>query len=53
VTPTTQQQPLAPVRSATGTRQFVIVRQGQAPMTSTTPATVRPTVAAGFATYGK
>ena len=53
VTPTTQQQPLAPARPATGTRQFVIVRQGQAPVTSTTPATVRPTVAAGFATYGK
>ncbi|MEI8320207.1 MAG: leishmanolysin-related zinc metalloendopeptidase, partial [Planctomycetia bacterium] len=42
---TTTQQPLAPARPATGTRQFVIVRQGQAPVTSTTPATVRPTVA--------
>ena len=53
VTPTKQQQPVTPSRPATATRQFVIVRQGQAPMTSTTPATVRPTVAAGFATYGK
>jgi len=54
ITPTTQQQqPLTPARPATATRQFVIVRQGQAPVMSTTPATVRPTVAAGFATYGK
>lgn len=53
VTPTKQQQPVTPSRPATATRQFVIVRQGQAPVTSTTPATVRPTVAAGFATYGK
>ena len=53
VTPTKQQQPVTPSRPATATRQFVIVRQGQAPVTSTTPATVRPTLAAGFATYGK
>lgn len=53
VTPTKQQQPVTPSRPATATRQFVIVRQGQAPVTSTTPATVRPTVAAGFASYGK
>lgn len=46
--PATEQSPLA-----TATRQFVIVRPGQAPVTATKPATVRPTVAAGFATYGK
>ncbi|MCY3017092.1 MAG: hypothetical protein NT171_20675 [Planctomycetota bacterium] len=46
--PATEQSPLS-----TATRQFVIVRPGQAPVTATKPATVRPTVAAGFATYGK
>jgi len=52
VTPTTQQQPLTPSRPATATRQFVIVRPGQAPVTSTTPTTLRPSQAAGFASYG-
>lgn len=51
VTPTTQQQPLTPSRPATATRQFVIVRPGQAPVTSTTPTTLRPSQAAGFAAY--
>lgn len=51
--PKQQQQPVTPSRPATATRQFVIVRPGQAPVTSTTQATVRPTVAAGFASYGK
>jgi len=52
VTPKTQQQPLTPSRPATATRQFVIVRPGQAPVTSTTPTTLRPSQAAGFASYG-
>ena len=53
ITPTTQPQPLTPARAATATRQFVIVRQGQAPVMSTTPGKVRPAAASGFATYGK
>ena len=52
VTPKTQQQPVTPSRPATATRQFVIVRPGQAPVTSTTPTTLRPSQAAGFASFG-
>jgi hypothetical protein len=52
VTPTTQQQPVTPSRPATATRQFVIVRPGQTPVTSTTLPTLRPSQAAGFASYG-
>ena len=52
ITPTTQQQPVTPSRPATGTRQFVVVRQGQAPVTVTTAATLRPSQAAGFASFG-
>jgi hypothetical protein len=53
VTPTKQQQPVTPSRPATGTRQFVVVRQGQAPVTVTAKPTLRPSQSQGFATYGK
>jgi hypothetical protein len=53
VTPTKQQPVVTtPSRPATGTRQFVVVRQGQAPVTVTTGATLRPSRSKGFAAYG-
>lgn len=41
-----------PSRPATGTRQFVVVRPGQAPVTVTTPATLRPARSNGSTTRG-
>ena len=49
---TTTQQTVTPSRPATGTRQFVIARPGQAPVMSTAQTTLRPSQAAGFAAYG-
>ena len=49
---TTTQQTVTPSRPATGTRQFVIARPGQAPVMSTAQTTLRPSQAAGFASYG-
>ena len=48
----TTQQTVTPSRPATGTRQFVIARPGQAPVMSTAQTTLRPSQAAGFAAYG-
>ena len=47
----TTQQTVTPSRPATGTRQFVIARPGQAPVMSTAQTTLRPSQAAGFAAY--
>jgi len=53
VTPKTQQQPVTPSRPATATRQFVVLRPGQAQVTVTTSSTtLRPSQAAGFASFG-
>ncbi len=49
---TTNQQTTTQSPPATATRQFVIVRPGQAPVTSTAQVTLRPSQAAGFAAYG-
>ena len=49
VSSTTQQD--TATRPATGTRQFVVVRPGQAPVTVTTSTTARPNVLSGFSGY--
>lgn len=53
VTPAKQQPVVTtPSRPATGTRQFVVVRPGQAPVTVTTSATLRPSQSKGSTTRG-
>jgi hypothetical protein len=49
---TTTQQTVTQSPPATGTRQFVIARQGQAPVMSTAQTTRRPSQAARFGAYG-
>jgi hypothetical protein len=48
----TTQQTVTQSPPATGTRQFVIARQGQAPVMSTAQTTRRPSQAARFGAYG-